>query len=156
MKAARQDGSHCAHCTGSKQEGDLVRRFSLMSLVSAPIALALEKKIKKPKNPEKSKLKKLSLHLAMDLRVLRVFEARRRGSTQPRPENFLFKRRFPFSFFFSSSSCFFFFFQRSFGTLGRSWLATFCCHQHHKSSGLHHPKNLYQIFENVSCCISIT
>ena len=149
-------GSQRAHCTGSKQEGDLVRRFSLMSLVSAPIALALEKKIKKPKNPEKSKLKKLSLHLAMDLRVLRVFEARRRGSTQPRPENFLFKRRFPFSFFFSSSSCFFFFFQRSFGTLGRSWLATFCCHQHHKSSGLHHPKNLYQIFENVSCCISFT
>ena len=58
MKAGRQDGSHCAHCTGSKQEGDLVRRFSLMSLVSAPIALALEKKIKKAKKPRKVQIEK--------------------------------------------------------------------------------------------------
>ena len=111
MKAGWQAGSHYAHCfTGSKQEGDLVRRFSLMSLVSAPIALALEKKIKKPKNPEKSKLKKLSLHLAMDLRVvllLRIFVELRGEAAEAqkaRPENFLFKRRFPFSFSSSFSS----------------------------------------------------
>ena len=51
-------GSQRAHCTGSKQEGDLVRRFSLMSLVSAPIALALEKKIKKAKKPRKVQIEK--------------------------------------------------------------------------------------------------
>ena len=156
MKAGRLAGSHCAHCTGSKREGDLVRRFSLMSLVSAPIALALEKKIKKAKKPRKVQIEKAFSPFGHGLESstsLRSF--RGEAQTQPRPENFLFKRRFPFSFFFSSSSCFFFFFQRSFGTLGRSWLATFCCHQHHKSSGLHHPKNLYQIFQNVSCCISI-
>ena len=136
MKAGRLAGSHCAHCTGSKQEGDLVRRFSLMSLVSAPIALALEKKIKKAKKPRKVQIEKAFSPFGHGLESstsLRSF--RGEAQTQPRPENFLFKRRFPFSFFFSSSSssCFFFFFQRSFGTLGRSWLATFCCHQHHKS-----------------------
>ena len=145
----------CARCTGSKQEGDLVRRFSLMSLVSAPIALALEKKIKKAKKPRKVQIEKAFSPFGHGLESstsLRSF--RGEAQTQPRPENFLFKRRFPFSFFSSSSSCFFFFFQRSFGTLGRSWLATFCCHQHHKSRGLHHPKNLYQIFQNVSCFLA--